>query len=33
MAHAIDYTTQVVPLALFADQPLHLAPEEHPDGY
>ena len=33
MAHAIDYNTQVVPLELFADHPLRLAPEEHPNGY
>lgn len=33
MAHALDYNTQVVPLELFADNPLRLAPEEHPNGY
>ncbi len=33
MAHALDYNTQVVPLELFADNPLRLAPEDHPNGY
>ncbi len=33
MAYANDFNTQVVPLALFADNPLRLAPEDHPNGY
>ena len=33
MAYAMDFNTHVVPLELFADNPLRLAPEDHPNGY
>ena len=33
MAHALDFNSHVVPLELFADNPLRLAPEDHPNGY
>lgn len=32
MAHAINYNNTMVPMSVFADIPLHLAPEDYPNG-